>query len=57
MRDGVDIAKYLLEEVHVATVPGAAYRAPNCLRLSYANSDENVKRGVNMVCEALTKLN
>jgi aspartate aminotransferase len=56
LKDSVDIARYLLEEVHVATVPGAAFFAPNCLRLSYANSDENVRRGVTKVCEALTRL-
>lgn len=51
-----EIARYLLEEVHVATVPGSAFRAPNCLRISYANSDENVQRGVTRICEALSKL-
>ncbi|MBI5059778.1 pyridoxal phosphate-dependent aminotransferase [candidate division KSB1 bacterium] len=57
LKDSLDIARYLLEEVHVATVPGSAFHAPTCLRLSYANSDENIKRGVSKVCEALTKLN
>jgi aspartate aminotransferase len=52
-----EIARYLLEEVFVATVPGSAFRAPNCLRISYANSDANVQRGFTRICEALQKLN
>lgn len=56
LKDSFDVAKYLIEEALVATVPGGAFKAPNCLRISYANSDENVKRGVGRICEKLQQL-
>lgn len=37
-----DLAMYLLEEAHVATVDGAAFCAPGYIRFSYATSDENL---------------
>jgi len=51
-----DLAMYLLEEGHVAAVGGAAFGAPNCLRFSYATSDENIVEAMRRVKEALTKL-
>lgn len=57
LKNSEEIARYLLEEVFVATVPGSAFRAPNYLRISYANSDENVERGVSRISTALSKLN
>lgn len=51
-----DLAMYLLEEAHVATVGGAAFGAPNCIRLSYATSDENIVQAVARIKEALAKL-
>ena len=38
-----DLAMYLLEEAHVATVDGAAFCAPGYIRFSYATSDENLR--------------
>ena len=51
-----DLAMYLLEEGHVAAVGGAAFGAPNCLRFSYATSDENIVEAMRRVKEALAKL-
>ena len=51
-----DLAMYLLEEGHVAAVGGAAFGAPNCLRFSYATSDENIVEAMRRVKEALGKL-
>lgn len=51
-----DLATYYLEEAHVATVSGAAFFAPDCLRLSYATSDENLEealRRLRLATEAL----
>ncbi len=41
-----DLAMYLLEEAHVATVDGAAFCAPGYIRFSYATSDENLTEAV-----------
>ncbi len=51
-----DLAMYLLEKGHVATVGGAAFGAPECLRFSYATSDENLKEAIRRIKEALAKL-
>ncbi|MEA4840145.1 MAG: pyridoxal phosphate-dependent aminotransferase [Bacteroidales bacterium] len=51
-----DMAMYLLEEGHVASVGGAAFGAPNCLRFSYATSDENIIEAMRRVKETLEKL-
>jgi aspartate aminotransferase len=51
-----DLAMYLLEEGHVAAVGGAAFGAPDCIRFSYATSDDNLKEAMRRVKEALAKL-
>lgn len=51
-----DLALYLLEEAHVATVDGGAFCAPGYLRMSYATSDENIREAVRRIAEALAKL-
>jgi aspartate aminotransferase len=51
-----DLAMYLLENVHVATVGGDAFGSPECLRISYANSEENLIKAIERVKEALQKL-
>ncbi|MDR3194495.1 MAG: pyridoxal phosphate-dependent aminotransferase [Tannerella sp.] len=52
----VDLAMYLLEAGHVATVGGAAFGAPACIRLSYATSDERLVEAVQRIRDALAKL-
>ncbi|MCD8031210.1 MAG: pyridoxal phosphate-dependent aminotransferase [Bacteroides sp.] len=51
-----DLAMYLLEEGHVACVGGAAFGAPECIRMSYATSDENIVEAMRRIAEALGKL-
>ena len=51
-----DLAMYLLEVGHVACVGGGAFGAPNCIRLSYATSDENLKKAYERIKDALSKL-
>lgn len=54
--DSADLAMYLLEEGHVACVGGAAFGAPECIRFSYATSDENLVEAVSRIKAALEKL-
>ena len=51
-----DLAMYLLETGHVACVGGAAFGAPDCIRMSYATSDENIVEAMRRIKEALAKL-
>lgn len=52
-----DLCMYLLESGHIATVPGAAFGAPDCIRISFANSDENLEEAMKRLKAALAKLN
>lgn len=54
--NAADLAMYLLEVGHVATVGGAAFGAPECLRFSYATSDENLIEAMRRIKEALAAL-
>ena len=54
--DDCALSSYLLEEAKVAVVPGSAFGAPNYLRLSYATSFENIKKGLDRIQEATHKL-
>lgn len=51
-----DLAMYLLEEALVASVSGAAFGAPDCLRFSYATSDEKLIEAMGSVKAAVEKL-
>lgn len=51
-----DLAMFLLEEGHVASVGGLAFSAPDYIRFSYATSDENIIEAMKRVKEALSKL-
>jgi len=48
-----DFALYLLEEAHVATVTGDAFGAPNCIRISYAASEEQLREAMARIKKAL----
>ncbi len=48
-----DFAFFLLEEAHVATVTGEAFGNDNCIRISYAASEENIRTAVSRIAEAL----
>ena len=51
-----DLSMYLLEEGHVACVGGGAFGAPDCVRFSYATSDENLVKAFGWIKETLAKL-
>jgi len=54
--NSTDFAMYLLENAHVATVGGDAFGAPDCFRMSYATSDENIRKAMDRIKNALAKL-
>lgn len=56
IKDSMDLAMYLLEVGHVATVGGAAFGDPDCIRMSYATSDENIEEALRRMGEALARL-
>lgn len=55
-RDASDWSTALLEEEHVAVVPGAAFGAPNHIRLSYATSLEQLQEAMNRIERFLKKI-
>jgi len=52
----MDLCIYLLEEGHIATVPGSAFGKSGCVRISYANSDENLEKAMQRLKKALAAL-
>jgi aspartate aminotransferase len=57
IRNADDLTFFLLEEGRVAMVSGSAFGAENCIRISYATSDERITEAVRRIKEALAKLN
>ena len=51
-----DVAMFLIEEAHVATVSGSAFGTPECIRLSYAAADEILAEAARRIREAVSKL-
>ncbi|BAO76230.1 aspartate aminotransferase [Winogradskyella sp. PG-2] len=49
-----DMSLFLLEEALVATVTGEAFGNPNCIRISYAASQENIKEAIKRIKKALS---
>jgi aspartate aminotransferase len=49
-----DFSLYLLEEAKVATVTGEAFGGPNCIRMSYAASETDIKEAMKRIKEALS---
>lgn len=49
-----DLSLYLLEEAKVATVTGEAFGDPNCIRLSYAASEAEIKEAIHRIKEAVS---
>ena len=56
VNNSTDLAMYLLEKGHVATVGGDAFGDPACFRMSYATSDENIVEAMRRIKEALAAL-
>lgn len=51
-----DLCLYLLEEAHIATVPGDAFGDDNCIRISFATSDEKLVEAMKRMKNALIAL-
>jgi len=49
-----DFSMFLLEKANVATVTGDAFGAPNCIRISYAASENQLREAVKRIKEALS---
>lgn len=54
--DADDLAMYLLEVGHVACVGGTSFGSPECIRMSYATSDENIIEAMRRIKETLARL-
>jgi len=50
-----DFSLFLLEMAHVATVSGDAFGSPNCIRISYAVSVQQIKKACSLIKESLSK--
>jgi aspartate aminotransferase len=56
VKNSDDLTLYLLDKAQVAVVGGNAFGAPDCIRISYAASDENIKEAVKRIKGALNLL-
>ena len=56
IRNSDDLAMYLLNEAHVAAVAGSAFMSPECIRFSYATSDELLTEAFRRIKQAVEKL-
>jgi len=56
IKNADDLSMYLLEEGHVSTVSGAAFGNPECIRLSYATSNDKISSAANRIKAALEAL-
>ena len=56
IENSTDLAMYLLEVGHVATVGGDAFGDPDCFRMSYATSDDNIREAISRIGKALARL-
>jgi aspartate aminotransferase len=53
IEDDVAFSNYLLDKVGVAVVPGSAFGAPGCVRISYATSMKNLQDALGRIAQAL----
>ena len=56
IRDSFDFCNYILQEAHVAIVPGGAFCSPNTVRIAYTNSMEKIAEGMDRMEKALAAL-
>ena len=56
IRSSADLCDYILNTGHVAVVPGEAFGSPECVRISYAASEDNIREAVRRIKTALEKL-
>uniref|UniRef100_A0A7C4NSJ4 Aminotransferase n=1 Tax=Thermodesulfobacterium geofontis TaxID=1295609 RepID=A0A7C4NSJ4_9BACT len=57
IKDSISFSEYLLDSAKVAVVPGSAFGDDEFVRISFANSEENLKKAVSEIKKALEKLN
>jgi aspartate aminotransferase len=53
VKGSLELTDYLLDGARVAVVPGVAFGDDKCVRLSYATSLEQIKKGIERMAEAL----
>ncbi len=51
-----ELCMYLLHTAHISTVTGKAFGEPHCIRISFANSIENIEKGFKKIKDALAAL-
>jgi len=56
INNSTDLCLYLLEQAHIATVPGEAFGDPACIRISFATADEKLVEAMNRMKDALAAL-
>lgn len=56
IKSATDLCMYLLTDAHVALVTGEAFGDPNCIRFSYAASEEKLVEALRRIKEALARL-
>ena len=56
IQSSTDLAMFLLEDAHVACVGGDAFGAKNCIRMSYATSEEQITEAFKRISASLKKL-
>jgi len=56
INNSTDLCLYLLDKAHVALVPGEAFGSPECIRISYATSKEQITEAINRIKPALENL-
>jgi len=54
--DDICLVEHLLDNAQVATVPGTVFEAPGHIRISYAASRENIRKGIERIAKALQEL-
>ncbi len=56
INDASDLCMYILDNAHVSLVTGAAFGDPNCIRISYAASEEDLREAIRRIKDVLGKL-
>ncbi len=56
IKDDQALAEHLLDQAHIACVPGSIFEGDNCLRFSYAASPEDINRGMDRLAEAAQRI-
>lgn len=56
IKNSIDLCDFILNDAHVALVPGSAFGSPECIRISYATSEKEIKEAISRISESLKKL-